>query len=97
MRSPVAPVVVNGVVFALATGEFHPPAGVTTNVADRVRQSVPAVLYAFDATTGEQLWNSGNSIASFVHGQAPWVSVGQVHVADHANVVYAFGPAMERH
>ena len=97
MRAPVSPLVVNGVVFAVSSGEFLPPAGATVSAADRARQSVPAVLYALDAATGRELWSSGNTIASFVHGPALWAGIGQVHVATYDNTVYAFGFAMERH
>jgi len=49
MVSPAAPIVVNGVVFALSSGAAK----------------VPAVLYALDGATGKELWNSGKSIATF--------------------------------
>jgi hypothetical protein len=48
--APKAPIVVNGVVFALAGG--------TT--------TTPAVLRALDATTGKSLWSSGQTITSYV-------------------------------
>jgi len=47
--SPLPPMVINGVVFAVSSGELR------TN----------AVLYALDGTTGKELWNSGKTIASF--------------------------------
>jgi outer membrane protein assembly factor BamB len=49
MVSPAAPIVVNGVVFALASGSA----------------SSGAVLYALDGMTGKELWNSGKSIAGY--------------------------------
>ena len=48
MASPRTPIIVNGVVFALAGGN----AGAN------------AVLYALDPATGKELWNSGNTITS---------------------------------
>jgi outer membrane protein assembly factor BamB len=49
MVSPVPPIVVNGVVFALSAGS----------------RTVPAVLYALDGSTGKELWSSGKSIAGY--------------------------------
>ncbi len=48
MSMPRTPVIINGVVFALAGG------GTGAN----------AVLYALDPATGKELWNSGNTITS---------------------------------
>jgi len=48
MASPRTPIIVNGVVFALAAGN----AGAN------------AVLYALDPATGKDLWNSGNTITA---------------------------------
>jgi outer membrane protein assembly factor BamB len=97
MDAPLTPLVVNGVVFAAASGEFHPTPGTSMTAAERVRRSGRAVLYALDGTTGRELWTSGNAIASFVHGQALWASIGQVHLGTYDNTVYAFGFSLERH
>jgi outer membrane protein assembly factor BamB len=95
--APLAPLVVNGVVFAAASGEFHPAPGTSMTAAERVRRSGKAVLYALDGTTGRELWTSGNAMTSFVHGQALWASIGQVHLGTYDNTVYAFGFSLERH
>ena len=89
--SPVAPVVVNGVVFALSSGEFH---GEDSSLAavERARRSQPAVLYALDAFTGQALWNSGKAITSFApHSAGLAVSTGQVHVVAYDSSIYTFG------
>jgi len=49
MVSPAAPIVVNGVVFALSSGS----------------RSASAVLYALDGMTGKELWSSGKAIAGY--------------------------------
>jgi outer membrane protein assembly factor BamB len=49
MVSPVPPIVVNGVVFALSAGS----------------RSSSAVLYAIDGSTGKELWNSGSAISGY--------------------------------
>ena len=94
--SPSAPIVVNGVAFALSTGEYIPATG-TATLAEKVSKSTPAVLYALDASTGKELWNSGKSIASFVHSGGLCAVDGQVYVAAYDNTVYGFGFAMDRH
>ena len=48
MPSPRTPLIVNGVVFALAGGNV----------------GANAVLYALDPATGKELWNSGTTITS---------------------------------
>ena len=71
MASPRTPIIVNGVVFALAGGNA------TAN----------AVLYALDPATGKDLWNSGNTITSAASaglsagtGQVYVVTSGQYRV-----------------
>lgn len=95
MVSPLPPIVINGVVFALSSGQYE-PGNTSVSVADRVSHSVPAKLYAFEATTGLGVWNSGNSLATF-SSTGLWASVGQVYVATHDNVIYAFGFPMGRY
>ena len=86
--SPVTPAVVNGVVFALASGEA---AG-----AAAAKCSTPAVLYALDGSTGKELWTSGNTIASFVQGVGPSTGDSQVYVVTYDGTLYAFGMPAER-
>jgi len=81
MSSPSAPVVVNGVVFALNNGSA----------------TSPAVLYALDGLTGKELWNSGRTITSFVRSAGMWAMNGGVHVATSDATVYGFGFAADRH
>jgi outer membrane protein assembly factor BamB len=97
MISPLPPIVINGVVFAASTGEYYPAAGANVPVSERVKRSVPAVMYALDAANGKQLWSSGTQITSFVAGTPLWASSGQTYVATYDNTVYAFGFPMERY
>ena len=96
MVTPLPPIIVNGVVFALSSGEFQPTSG-RVSVANQIRRSVPAVLYALNGTSGKELWNSGKALASFVSSTGLWTTTGQVYVATHDNVVYAFGFPMGRY
>ena len=60
--SPLAPIVVNGMVFAASSGEYRPPEGAATaapTLAQRAQRSLPAVLYVLDGATGKELWTSG--------------------------------------
>ena len=84
--SPLTPAVVNGVVFAVSSGE--------TSTA-RTGRSGKAVVYALDGATGKELWSSGAAIGSFVHGGALSVGNSQVYLGTHDGTLYAFGFPME--
>jgi outer membrane protein assembly factor BamB len=94
MVSPLTPAIVNGVVFALASGEFRSSDAKLT-VKQRARRSSNAVLYALDAATGKELWNSGNAITTFVHSGGLAAGGGRVYVGGHDGTQYAFGFPME--
>ncbi len=94
--SPLPPLVINGVVFAASSGEYYPPAGKAVSAAERVKQSIPAIMYALDATNGKQLWSSGAAITSFANA-GMWSSLGQTYIATYDNTVYAFGFPMSRY
>jgi len=85
---PDPPVIANGVVFALATGENALQKG---GEKTRYTNTHPAVLRALDAATGKELFNSKDAIASWVHFSGLAVANGQVYVVDHDSIVYAFG------
>jgi outer membrane protein assembly factor BamB len=95
MLAPLPPIIVNGTIFAVASGEYQPG---DTNVsnAERAKRSQPAVLYAFDAATGKEIWNSGKTVTSFMHGTGLSASPGQVYLATADSTVYAFGMPYER-
>jgi len=78
MTSPLSPIIVNGVMFALSSGEYHPAAGSSSSASERASKSTPAVLYALDAAGGQQYWSSGKTVTSFVAGTPLWVGAGQV-------------------
>jgi hypothetical protein len=90
--SPVTPAIVGGVVFALSSGEDRG----TGTATERAGRSKPAVLYAIDGATGKDLWSSGTTITSFVHGVGPSAGDGQVYVVTHDGTLYAFGIPTER-
>jgi len=85
---PEPPVIANGVLFALATGENAIQKG---GEKTRFSNTHPAVLRALDAATGKELFNSKDAIATWVHFSGLAVANGQVYVVDHDSNVYAFG------
>ena len=80
LTSPITPIIVNGVVFAVSRG----------------RLATPAVLYALNGADGKVLWNSGTTIPTHMTGRSFWSATGQVYVGSADNVLYAFGFAMDR-
>ncbi len=94
IASPLAPTIVNGVVFAVASGEFRGGDEKTT-AAQRAQKSSKAVLYALDSATGKEFWNSGPAITSFVHSGGLAAGGGRVYVSAHDGTQYAFGFPME--
>ena len=76
----------NGVVYALQTGK-----NATETRAGGKVPTPNAVLYAFDAETGQQLYSSEKLIDSFTHFSEPVVAGGKVYVCTWDGKVYAFG------
>ena len=85
---PEPVVIANGIVFALSTGENAVQHG---GEEKRLLNTHPAVLRALDATTGKELFNSGDAIKSWVHFSGLAVSDGSVFAVDHDSNVYCFG------
>ena len=79
MDSPLPPMIVNGVVFALDGGSA----------------SGTAKLHALEGTTGNPLWDSGKAIEATAMGHALAAGPGQVYVTATDNAVYGFGFPME--
>ena len=77
IASPVAPMIVNGVVFTVSTG------------------SSPSVLYALDATSGKDLWNSGKAITAAMRGGGLSAGNNQVYLGANDGTFYAFGFPIE--
>ena len=93
IAAPLAPIVVNGIVFAAASGEYR---GTEPNLsaAERAKRSTPAVLYALDGATGKELWSSGTTITSFARAGLS-AGGGQVYLVTYDNTLYAFGIPLE--
>ncbi len=103
MIVPDPPVVANGVLYAIQTGEqtVQSPAYVhgtqdeiNHNPLSAKYRSTPVsnlTLYAFDAETGEQLYSSDKILTDWVHFSEPVVALGKVFIVSHDAHVYAFG------
>lgn len=90
MHVPDPPVIANGVVFAIATGENTRQGGYFP--ADvRAKAISHTILYAFDATTGKELYSSGDTIDSWSHFSGLAVSKGRIYFCTWDGQVYAFG------
>jgi outer membrane protein assembly factor BamB len=79
IAAPLAPIVVNGVVFAASRGS----------------RSSPAVLYALDSSSGKELWNSGKIISSTVGESGLSAGDTQVFVGAADGTLFAFGFPIE--
>jgi outer membrane protein assembly factor BamB len=90
MHVPDPPVVANGVVFALQTGE-NTAQGRGITAKDRSTPITNAVLYALDGATGKELYSSEKLIDSWTHFSEPVVASGQVYVSTWDGRLYAFG------
>lgn len=94
LNVPEPPVIANGLVFALSSGEDVQQVdagGNSLGTAERVAGSRNAVLYALDAATGKELFSSGDTLKSFTHFGGLAISNGRVFVTTWDGCVYAFG------
>ena len=103
MIVPDPPVVANGVLYAIQTGEqtIQSPAYVH-GTQDEINhsplsakyRSTPVnnlILFTFDAETGKQLYSSNQIIPDWVHFSEPVVALGKVFIVTHDAHLYAFG------
>jgi outer membrane protein assembly factor BamB len=79
------------------TTEPQPPVpaagAVSAQSAMRIKGGRHSVLLALDATTGKQLWNSGNQITGWSHFSGISAANGKVYLPTYDGNVYAFGVA----
>jgi hypothetical protein len=87
LASPGTPLIVNGVVFALATG-------MATGTGGPGRA---AVLHAYDGATGKRLWTSDKAMTGPASPGSLWSGLGQVYVGGLDGTLHAFGFNDERH
>jgi len=96
--SPAGPVISNGLVYALSTGETPRLAkkdGTLYTVAEVVKMSKGATLYILDAFTGKELWSTGTAATSFSHSGLGFAN-GRAYFSTYDNTLYAIGVPFER-
>ncbi len=95
MSVPEPPVVMNGVVLGISSGEFtrqiNENGHIYTAQERMAKNPGNATLYAFDAETGKELFSSGKTIPSFTHLGGLAVADGRVFLTTYDSTVYAFG------
>lgn len=95
MSVPEPPIVINGIVFAISSGEFTRQIkddGTLYTSKEREAKAIgAATLYAFDAETGKELFASGKSMSSFTHMGGLATSSGRIFATTHDSTLYAFG------
>jgi outer membrane protein assembly factor BamB len=94
MGVPTPVIIANGVVFALSDGDSPVQFGPSGNLLDekqRLAKAGHATIYALDASTGDVLFSSGETIKSFSHFSAPAVGGGRIYVGTEDGMLYAFG------
>ena len=100
-------IVANGIVFVYASGEdttqvvpdraWNDPKGpqlggaLSNGGVRRIPGSRKAALYALDALTGRELWNSGNEITTWSHYSGLTVANGRAYLATFDGTLYCFG------
>jgi outer membrane protein assembly factor BamB len=94
MSVPEPPVVANGVVFSISSGEFIRQVkenGQLYTAQERIAKTTGnATLYAFDAETGKELFSSGKMMPSFTHFGGLAVNDGRVYATTFDSTLYAF-------
>ena len=89
LKVPEPVALANGLAFVLANGENTEQ---RTSVEKRQTENTqPAVLHALDARTGEELYNSGDAMGTWVHFSGIAIAEGQVYTVDYDSAVYCFG------
>jgi outer membrane protein assembly factor BamB len=97
---PDPPVLANGVLFALSTGE-NPLQTTGTKVIysgqklltdqERAANTHNAELYALDAKTGKLLYRSAEAMSTWVHFSGLALANGRIYAVDHESNLYCFG------
>jgi outer membrane protein assembly factor BamB len=103
LNVPEPPVIANGVLFALSTGENpHQTKGGADiiysgqpllSIGERGLNTTHAILYALDGRTGKVLYESGAAMPTWVHFSGLAVANSQIFAVDHESRVFCFGLA----
>ena len=95
MDLPEPPAIANGIVFSVSSGENGLQADSEGHLmtSEQRMKTAPghAVLYAFDAATGKELYNSAAAMSAIAHFSGIAISNGRVFVATLDSNLYSFG------
>jgi outer membrane protein assembly factor BamB len=95
MNQGEPPVIANGVVYAIGSGENTTQAYADLGLRDsskmRIAASTHATLYALDGETGKELYSSGDQIKSWVHFGELSIANGRVYIGTYDSMFYCFG------
>jgi outer membrane protein assembly factor BamB len=95
MNVPEPAIVANGVIYSVSSGENTLQAdseGRLMNSEQRLKTARGhAILYAFDAETGKELYNSGDIMPAIAHFSGIAISNGRIFVTTLDSNLYSFG------
>jgi outer membrane protein assembly factor BamB len=95
MNVPEPPIVANGIVFVVSSGENTLQAnseGRLMNSEQRLKTAPGhAILYALDAETGKELFSSGDTMTGIAHFSGIAMSNGRIYVTTFDSTLYSFG------
>ncbi|MGH9722541.1 MAG: PQQ-binding-like beta-propeller repeat protein [Bryobacteraceae bacterium] len=95
LNVPEPPIVANGIVFAVSSGEnVRQLDSAGKLMSSKQRAETPAGnarLHAFDAETGAELYSSGDAMSSFTHFGGLAIAGGRIFVTTYDGTVWAFG------
>ncbi len=95
MNVPEPAIVANGVVFLVSSGENTLQAdseGRLMNSEQRLKTARGhAILYALDAETGKELYNSGDQMPAIAHLSGIGISNGRIYVTTIDSKLYSYG------
>jgi outer membrane protein assembly factor BamB len=98
LNVPEPPVVANGVVYAISSGENVRQAnnsGGLLSSQERASTSTHATLYAFDAETGKELFSSKDAMPAFTHFGGLAIANGRVFLTTYDSTLWAWGLKQE--
>jgi outer membrane protein assembly factor BamB len=94
MVSPAPVVIANGMAFVLSTGQFEQlrkKHGEFYTTSEFQQLAKPAALFVFDATTGKELYSSGDAVSGAASPAGLAFANSRAYFTDQNNAVYCFG------
>jgi len=87
--------IANGMVIGYGSGEetkqAWPDIGLQFDSSIRAAKGTRAILYVLDATTGKELWTSGETMHQFNHFSGVTVANGRIYLGTYDGTLYCFG------